>query len=58
MKTLKLFLKHLLGGRPMHLVENLFWDTVAGVVVRHYVDTLGRHWMATGMWSWLRVPKA
>ena len=55
---MKFYLKHLLGGRPMHYIENLFYDYIGGIQVKHYVDTLGRHWMASGMWSWFRVEKA
>jgi len=45
------------GGRPMRRVETLFIDVVSGESVGLYVDSFGRHWMATNSWGMFRVKK-
>ena len=50
-------IKNLLGGRPMRKQGALFVDRVSGESVNHYIDTLGRHWMAASAWAFFRVAK-
>jgi len=45
------------GGRPMTNVGYAFSDAVSGQPVYHFIDKLGRHWLAHGQWSsFFRVP--
>ena len=47
----------ILGGRPMKMLGYNFTDVVSGKQVNNYVDTMGRHWLANGKWSWFRVAR-
>ncbi len=47
--------KLLTGGRPMMRNGLAFRDTVTGVFVYFWVDTLGRRWIAEGPWDLQRV---
>jgi hypothetical protein len=47
--------KRMTGGRPMTLVTPCFTDCVSGEEVGYYIDSLDRHWLATGKWAWFRV---
>jgi len=51
------FIKRLLGGRPMKREEFAFTDHVSGESVCHYVDTLGRKWLASSPWALFRVKR-
>lgn len=44
----------LTGGRPMILIERLFWDKIGRQQVNLYRDRLGRHWTATSKWARFR----
>lgn len=35
----------------------LFVDCISRESVCHYIDRLGRHWMATSPWSFFRIEK-
>lgn len=46
----------LLGGRPMTYIGQAFYDSIGGVQVNYYRDSLGRDWLATNRWALFRVP--
>jgi hypothetical protein len=50
-------LNRILGGRPMKYQGCMFIDCVSGLEVNHYIDRLGRHWLANSAWSLFRVEK-